>query len=153
MVYVDTQRRLWSTRVVFGNFFGSTLALGAAIAAAVPGWAGQPSRTLLWAAILCNVVLFAWRQAEIRLALANPASRHHFGARVAREMLGTVQSGRTALCLISLGLLGMALADVAHRAALWAGLAAATILAAEFAGRYVFFVAAAGKRMPGGVAA
>lgn len=153
MVYVDTQRRLWSPRMVFGNFFGSTLALGAAVAAAVPGWAGTPSRTLLWVAIIANTALFLWRNIEIRMALANRDSRHHFGARVIQEMLFTVQSGRTALFLISVGLAGMALINVAHRAALWAGLSAAAVLVAEIAGRYVFFVAGAGKRMPGGVAA
>lgn len=149
MVYVDTQRRFWSARMVFGNFLGSTLVIGTAWTAALSG----PARPWLWTALFCHTALFAWRQIELQRARANPASRHHFGARVIRELLVTVQSGRTALSLISLGLLGMALVNAAHRAPLWAGLAALGIFAAEFAGRYVFFVAAAGKRMPGGVAA
>jgi len=153
MVYVDTGRRLWSRRIVFGNFFGSALLLGAALTAALVGWFGGPLRTALGLAVLFHAGLFVWRQVEIRVALRNKDNPVHFAARVVRELLPNVQLLRVALFVLSIVMAGIALASVAQRAAVWASLAAAAVFGAEIIGRYVFFVAGAGRRMPGGVAA
>jgi len=151
MVYVDTGRQLWSRRIVFGNFFGSALMLGAVLAAAVLGWVGGPLRSALVLAILVQVCLLAWRQIEIRTALRDSTSPVHFGARVVHELLPGVQSSRLALSILCIALASLALADVGKAAAAWASLAAFAALASEIMGRYVFFVAGAGRRMPGGV--
>jgi formate dehydrogenase iron-sulfur subunit len=153
MVYVDTGRRLWSRRIVFGNFFGSVLVLGAVVPAAALGGIGGPVRGLLSAAILLQAVLFLWRRGEVRAALGNRASRVHYAARVIRELLPHIQHVRLALFVVSSVFALLALINVAGRAAMWAVLTALAMLGAEVAGRYVFFAAGAGKRMPGGVAA
>jgi formate dehydrogenase iron-sulfur subunit len=153
MVYVDTGRRLWSPRIVFGNFFGSALLLGASFGAAAHAWSGGPMRMALLAAVLVHGCLFAWRQLEIQAALQDSDSPVHFAARVIRELLPRVQSARVALFALFLLLVLLALGNAGNAAVVWASGAALTAFAGELIGRYVFFVAGAGKRMPGGVAA
>lgn len=155
MVYVDTKRAIWSARHSFGAFFGTTLLLGTTFAAVVFAWLGDLSsaRQFAAAALVVRTVLFVWRRLEIRFAAKNQASPIHLNARAIRELLPWSPPLLLRLFAASTILGLMAIADVAQAAAIWAGAAAVTTLISEIAGRYIFFRAGAGKKMPGGIAA
>jgi DMSO reductase anchor subunit len=155
MVYVDTKRPLWCARITFGNFFGTTLLLGATFAAVVFGWMGRfnLAQPFAVAALIIRTVLFVWRRFEIHAALRNPASPIHLNTRVIRELIPWTVLSRTQLFIASTIFGLMAIANVAQLAPAWASLAALTTFSSEIIGRYVFFAAGAAKRMPGGFAA
>lgn len=155
MVYVDTKRPLWCARITFGNFFGTTLLLGATFAAVVFGWMGHfnLAQPFAVAALIIRTALFVWRRFEIRAALRHPASPIHLSSRVIRELIPGTILARTQLFIASILFGLMAIANVAQLAPVWASLAALTTFSSEIIGRYVFFAAGAAKRMPGGFAA
>ncbi len=155
MVYVDTKRPLWCARITFGNFFGTTLLLGATFAAVVFGWMGRfnLAQPFAVAALIIRTVLFIWRRFEIHAALRNPASPIHLNTRVIRELIPWTVLSRTQLFIASTVFGLMAIANLAQLAPVWASIAALTTLSSEIIGRYVFFAAGAAKRMPGGFAA
>jgi formate dehydrogenase iron-sulfur subunit len=152
MVYVDTKRPFWCARITLGNFFGTTLLLGATCAAVVFGWMGrlELAQPFAGAALLIRIALFVWRRLELHAALGHPASPIHLNARAIRELLpGTVRA-RTQLFIASTILGLLAIANVAQLAPFWASGAALTTFSSEIIGRYVFFVAGGSQRMPGG---
>jgi formate dehydrogenase iron-sulfur subunit len=155
MVYVDTKRPLWCARITFGNFFGTTLLLGATCAAVVFGWMGHfaLAQPFAVAALVIRTALFVWRRFEIHAALRNPASPIHLNTRTIRELLPWTVLSRTQLFLASTIFGLLAIANVAQLAPVWASIAALTTFSSELIGRYVFFAAGAAKRMPGGFAA
>jgi formate dehydrogenase iron-sulfur subunit len=155
MVYVDTKRPLWCARITFGNFFGTTLLLGATFAAVVFGWMGhfELAQPFAGAALVIRTLLFVWRRAELFQAWRRPASLLHLNARAICELLPWTVLSRTQLFLASTIFGLMAIANVAQLAPVWASIAALTTLSSEIIGRYVFFAAGAAKRMPGGFAA
>jgi formate dehydrogenase iron-sulfur subunit len=155
MVYVDTKRPLWCARITFGNFFGTTLLLGATFAAVVFGWMGhfELAQPFAVAALVIRTLLFVWRRAELFRAWRRPASPIHLNARAICELLPWTVLARTQLFIASTIFGVMAIANVAQLAPGWASIAALTTLSSEIIGRYVFFAAGAAKRMPGGFAA
>jgi len=156
MVYVDTKRPLWSARFSFGNFFGTSLLLGATLAALVSAWTTGPTpatQIAAAAALLIRTALFVWRRLELRAALSNPQSPIHFNARVIRDLLPGTTTARTGLFIASTVFGLLAIGNVLGCAAIWASLAAAATFASEIIARYVFFVAGSSKRMPGAVVA
>lgn len=155
MVYVDTKRPLWCARITFGNFFGTTLLLGATFAAVVFGWMGRfnLAQPFAVAALIVRTALFIWRRFEIHAALRNPASPIHLNTRVIRELIPWTVLSRTQLFIASTIFGLLAIANVVQLAPVWASLAALTTFSSEIIGRYVFFAAGAAKRMPGGFAA
>jgi formate dehydrogenase iron-sulfur subunit len=154
MVYVDTRRPFWSPRGVLGNFYGTTLLLGAAFAAVGFGWMGQPgcAQPFAAAALVLRTGLFLWRRLELRAARRNPASAIHLNARAVGELLVWTTQTRNLLFLVSTLFGALAVANVAPRVPVWASVAALTTVSSEIIGRYVFFAASASKRMPGGFA-
>jgi DMSO reductase anchor subunit len=160
MVYVDTGRPLWSPRFAFGNFFGTTLLLGATFAAVMLGWTGKLTGANLatqtqFAALVATIirtVLFVWRRLELWVAAWNPQSPIHFNARVIRELLPWTTSARTGLFAVSTLFGIMVIFNIAAAAPWWASIAALTTFSSEIIGRYIFFAASASKRMPGGIA-
>lgn len=155
MVYVDTQRPFWCARITFGNFFGTTLLLGATFGAVIFGWLGNFSvaQPCALAALFIRTTLFLWRRLEWRAARRDINSPIHLNARVIGELLAWTQRANAALFLASTVFGLLAIADVTGLAAWWANAAAATTFSSEIIARYVFFTASAAKRMPGGVAA
>lgn len=155
MVYVDTKRPLWCARITFGNFFGTTLLLGAIFAAVVFGWMGhfELAQPFAVAALLIRTALFVWRRFELHTALRNPASPIHLNTRAICELLPWTVLSRTQLFIASTVFGLMAIANVGQIAPVWASVAALTTFSSEIIGRYVFFAAGAAKRMPGGFAA
>ncbi len=156
MVYVDTGRPFWTARLSFGNFFGTTLLLGASFAAVVLAWSdapGQVTPATVMAALIIRTALWIWRRLEWRRAWRNAASPIHFNARIIRDLLQHTTTARTALFAASIGFGILAIANLGQAAPWWASLAALTTCSSEIIGRYVFFAAGPSRRMPGGVAA
>ena len=155
MVYVDTKRACWGPRHSFGNFFGTTLLLGAAFAAVVFAALGKTNLTVAFAlaTLVLGPALFAWRRLESRAALKNPDSPIHLNARAIYELLPRMNSARTTLLIASTFFSLLAIVNFGGVRVIWTGAAALTALASEIIGRYVFFRAGAGKRMPGGIVA
>jgi Fe-S-cluster-containing dehydrogenase component/DMSO reductase anchor subunit len=155
MVYADTKRACWSPKYVFGNFFGTTLTLGAVFGAvtfaALQNW--NLERWLLLAAVLVRTAHFVWQRLDLRAALADTGHAIHFNARTIDELLPGSALALTALfvAFIVLGLL--AVANTSHRAVFWPSAMALTALTSEITARHLFFAAGGAKRMPGGVPA
>jgi Fe-S-cluster-containing dehydrogenase component/DMSO reductase anchor subunit len=164
MVYIDTGRPLWRARITFGNFFGSTLLLGAMLGAAAVEWlavmtssnriafgAGpQGTHGMALAAILASVLVLAWRVFELRRALAAAKSPVHWNGRVIADLLDGPRRRVVALSLISLTAAITALAGQGAEPAGWLTLAAAAAVTAELMSRRIYFRAGGGRRMPGG---
>ena len=155
MVYAATKRAGWSPKFSFGNFFGTTLLLGATFAAAVFAALGKINfaQSFAVAAVVIRVALFVWRQMELSAAVKNSASPVHLNARAVRELLPRIAPKQTALFIASIIFGLLTIANLANASVIWAALAAATTLSSEIIARYVFFRAGAGKKMPGGIAA
>jgi formate dehydrogenase iron-sulfur subunit len=155
MVYVDTQRPFWRARLTFGNFFGTTLLLGATFGAVIFGWLGifAVAQPCALAALFIRTALFVWRRLEWRNARRAADSPIHLNARAIGELLAWTQRTNTTLFAASTAFGLLAIANVGGNAAGWASLAAAATFCSEIIARYVFFTASTAKRMPGGVAA
>jgi Fe-S-cluster-containing dehydrogenase component/DMSO reductase anchor subunit len=155
MVYVDTHRPPWCARITFGNFFGTTLLLGATIAAAGFGWLGhaQLAQAFALVAVLLGAGLFGWWRLAIHAAARDVTHPRHLSSRVIRELIPVTLRSRTRLFIASTVFGLLAALEVGQVAPVWASLAALTTFASEIIGRYIFFVAGAAKRMPGGLAA
>ncbi|HEU6447377.1 MAG TPA: DmsC/YnfH family molybdoenzyme membrane anchor subunit [Verrucomicrobiae bacterium] len=153
MVYVDTKRAFWSPIHSFGAFFGTVLLSGAAVAAFVLALTGFDStaRSLAISALTVRVALFIWRRLEIHFAFQDPDRSIHLNARAVRELLPRSSRADSILFIVSIICGAMAMAD-GPLMAIWAGAMAATILSSEISGRYLFFRAGAGRKMPGGIA-
>jgi DMSO reductase anchor subunit len=155
MVYVATKRACWSPRHSFGNFFGTTLLLGATFAAVTFAYLGKINfaRSFVVAALMIHIALFVWRRLEMLAALKNSENPIHLNARAIRELLPRTTPARTALFAASTFFGLLAIINVGGVILIWAGASALATLISEIIGRYVFFTAGAGKRMPGGIAA
>jgi formate dehydrogenase iron-sulfur subunit len=155
MVYIDTGRAAWSARITFGNFFGATLVLGAALASVVLDVSGESESAVpfLGATLAIRAILFTWRRVEQRAALDHVHSALHLNARVVRESLPWTATANTTLFLVAILAGVLTLGSFGGIRLVWVALTALTTFAAEVIARYIFFVASANKRMPGGVLA
>jgi Fe-S-cluster-containing dehydrogenase component/DMSO reductase anchor subunit len=152
MVYVDTGRLAWSARITFTNFFGSTVLLGATLTAAVLAARGEPalSTAFLWTANVLGLVLFVWRCGQSRAA-SLPSSPLHLNYRIAKELIPWTGKIAGVLFILAIFFGSLAISNVCGCGLIWTMLAALATLISETIGRYMFFVAGANKRMPGGV--
>jgi len=155
MVYVATKRSWWSPRHSFGAFSGTTFLLGATFASGIFGWLGDFShaRNFAIAALAVRTALFGWRRLEIYSAAKNSSSDIHLNARAIRELLPWTPGMRLALFIISTIFGLLAITNVANATAVWASVAALTTLVSEILVRWIFFVASANRKMPGGIEA
>lgn len=156
MVYVDTKRPFWSARKVFGNFFGTAFLLGAACGAIVMDWRNASPRTAKIAIIVALVIqaaLFIWRWAEYVTALRDPKSPIHLNARAISELLPRTPQMMVLLFGAAMVMGVLAMGNVLHAALMWMTFATMAMFGSELLARHTFFVASAGKRMPGGVTA
>ena len=153
MVYVATKRACWSPRYSFGNFFGTTLLLGATFAAVTFAVLGKIhfAQSFAVAALVVRTALFVWRRLELCAALKNPASPIHLNARAIRELLPRIMPARMALFVASIIFGLLTIANVGGMILIWAGASTLTTLLSEIIARYVFFATGAGKKMPGGI--
>jgi len=155
MVYVDTKRACWSPRHSFSAFFGTTFLLGATFSGAIFAWLAKFNfvQPFLIVVLVLQLVLFAWRQMELRGALGNFNSPIHLNARAIRELLPRTASMQTILFAASIIFCLLAIANIAGTAAIWTSALALTTLISEIIARYVFFRAGAARKMPGGITA
>jgi formate dehydrogenase iron-sulfur subunit len=143
MIYVDTRRPWWSAGMTFGKFFGSALVLGVHATAVATG-----SPAVLGLAVALHWMLAGWETSARTCALEDEENPRHRSARTAKKLLGD---------LLDLRLMALMTCAVCAMAAFMAPsripsvLAAVLALGAVIAERIVFFRAAAGPRMPGGV--
>jgi len=157
MVYVDTGRAAWRGFRTFGNFFGTTLLLGATLAAVAFAWLDRwspgPMASAGWnaavIALLTRTILFVWRRRDLDKALADAGSSVHWNARVIEELLPATTRWVNLLFVLSTSAGLLALADLGGQAHVWAALAAMSTVSSEFVGRYVYFAAGGTKRMAG----
>jgi formate dehydrogenase iron-sulfur subunit len=157
MIYVDTQRPFWNAPLVFTRFFGTTLLLGSALAAAAAGWAGlltagHPPAVAPWLAgfaMLVRTYLFVWDQIHFRRAAKNPAHSSHRPWRVIANHFPGIPWARFALFWVSSAFGVLAIVHAQGRGPLFATVSLLSTLASLILGRYLFFRAAVAPRMPG----
>jgi DMSO reductase anchor subunit/ferredoxin len=90
MIYVDTRRVFWSRELTSAKFFGPTLLLGSAGAAAVLGWTGVLTGAPLAGAItifafvaaLIRTALFGWEFQNLHRTLRDESDANHRSALV-----------------------------------------------------------------------
>jgi DMSO reductase anchor subunit len=155
MVYVDTQRPLWSPGFTFGNFFGTTLLLGATFTALVFEWTGfskTDTHTLGLIATMIRTLLFLWRGFELFAASRDSGSPIHFNSCIIRELLPWTIPVQTSLFAVSTLFGVLALFGSEPGGAFWLCLSTLTTFCSEIIARYIFFAGGASKRMPGGIA-
>jgi formate dehydrogenase iron-sulfur subunit len=135
MVYADTQRAFWSGLRSFGKFFGTTLLLGAAFAAA---WTRDPFWS--WTALALLVAKSGGEAADLffHLKKEDLSSPNAKSARVMSKLLAPWTAGRFAAAAAGALLLGIEPTA-----------AAACLLLGELLERLLFFRAVTAPRMPG----
>lgn len=154
MVYVDTGRPAWAARFTMTNFLGSTFLLGTAFASALLALAGEFACVpLLGFVVAFRVFLFFSREIQWRVASGNLQSPIHLNARVVRQLLPWTAQLDALLLVFFVGASLLGFANVGGERPIWIALAAAMVFLAELLARWLFFVASAAKRMPGGVLA
>ena len=155
MIYVDTRRTFWSRGPTFTKFFGTTLLLGTAAAAAVLGWAGLRGEVVAgFAAVatLLRTALFGWEFQNLHRTLRNESDANHRSALVLWKL-------RRPLLLAHAGLFAgatffgiLTITGAGWSAALFATFAFVLTLGSQFIERYFFFTAVVAPRMPGALA-
>lgn len=162
MIYVDTQRPFWRASNTLVRFFGTTLLLGSAGAAALLGW------TAAWAggtailpvaqaaagvAAIVRTALFGWEMHSLVRALREAAHPHHRSARAMWRWRRGLIIARAALFVLSTASGLLAMCEPGRTAAGWATLSFIFTFGAQVGERHLFFVAVLAPRMPGGVPA
>ena len=155
MVYIDTQRSFWKAGVTFPKFFGTTLLLGtagaAALLACMPGHAETHRLTQAFAlaATVIRMGLFAFEQRGMRRAAMDPDRDWHRSAKTLMKLRSGTLDSRLILVGVSTVLGVMSLISVAGMTALWAVLSLAATFASQVLERHLFFVGVTAPRMPG----
>jgi Fe-S-cluster-containing dehydrogenase component/DMSO reductase anchor subunit len=157
MIYVDTRRAFWNRRQTFTRFFGATLLLGTAGAAALLHWTtvlahaplGNTARAMGLVATLLLGALVGWETREFLAALRDERAPLH------RSALTMWHLGRPLLyarfgCFGTAMLLSVvAVSTSGTLRAVLATLAFAFTLLSQIIERYFFFTAVIAPRMPG----
>ena len=155
MIYVDTRRAFWSRELTFVKFFGTTLLLGSAAAAAVLGWCGSPlgeaARTCALLAAVVRTALFGWEFQSTHRALHRTDDPNHRSALIVWKLQRPLVIARTLLFAAASVSGVLAITATGDAGAVCATLAFFLTAAAQLAERYVFFTAVVALRMPGGL--
>jgi DMSO reductase anchor subunit len=150
MVYIDTRRPFWSAGLVAGKFGGTTLLLGAALAAVVWSWQGapeaRPAALLAWAA---RLLLSAWEIGVYQSARRQPSCPWHKSALTMHHLQPGLQRARMGLLALTGGLLPTAALLVPTQAPVLLTVALLCTTTSQLLERHQFFTACAGPRMPG----
>ncbi len=157
MIYIDTRRPFWAAKLTFPRFFGSALALGLAAAATLiytgnPGAsAGHVAAALTALALAVRLGLFVFEARSFLRALSDPADPIHASARTVWELLPSLALSQPGLLAISVFLGIAALRCSGDLSAVCATTAFLATAMGQIAERAVYFMAAAGPRMPGNI--
>lgn len=153
MIYVDTRRAFWRRDLTFIKFFGTTLLLGAAGAAAVLAWGesslGDATRVFAVLAVILRTVLFAWDARGTDAALFDRDDPNHRSARTVARLQYPVAIARLLLFVAATALGLFAIIATGVGGAVAATLVWLLTAVAQAAERYVFFTAVVALRMPG----
>jgi DMSO reductase anchor subunit len=149
MVYIDTGRAAWAPRITLINFFGTTVVLGAGGAAIQRGIAAP--MVFLACALAARAFLFVWRDFSELRALNSFQDPLHRRALITQDFLRRNKQLEAASFLAQAFSCLVAFGAEEHSRGLLLGIGALAAFGGELACRYEFFVASAGKRMPGGV--
>ena len=138
----------------WGAFFGTALLLGPAFAGLVFAATDDSvfARGIAAVTLVVAVILYSWRELELSGSLKIVASPIHLNTRATCELLPQTVSARRGLFFASVIFAMLAIANVGGAVMIWTGALALASLVSEIIGRYVYFRAGAGKKMPGGIA-
>jgi Fe-S-cluster-containing dehydrogenase component/DMSO reductase anchor subunit len=150
MVYIDTRRPFWSAGLVAMKFGGTTLALGAALAAAVwswqDAWCARPAAAT---ALISFLALACWEGGIVTRAARDASSPWHRSARVLRTMQPRLRWMRITLIGVASCAYAVAFLAPPSLAAALCSIALAAATASQLIERHQFFTACHGPRMPG----
>jgi formate dehydrogenase iron-sulfur subunit len=158
MIYVDTQRPFWGAALTFPRFYGTTLLLGSAAAAALFSGMGPESKAMeqigsfaSGAGLCLTAVMTLWEAFVFRRSLRDESASIHRSARTMWALLRPQLAARLALAAASIAAgAGALLATGGIRSGCAIALLVLTFAAAVVE-RYCFFVASDPPRMPGGI--
>ncbi|HSJ04380.1 MAG TPA: DmsC/YnfH family molybdoenzyme membrane anchor subunit [Verrucomicrobium sp.] len=156
MVYIDTRRQVWGWVQTSTKFFGTTLLLGAAGAAAVTGWLPTSFGTVTTAAALFSVIavlvrggLFAFEGASHIQAMRDAHHPRHRSAMTLSALAGPALQARLFLFIGALILSLLAMINMAGLVGVWATLSLLCNFASQVIERHLYFAGASAPRMPG----
>ncbi|HEV8542402.1 MAG TPA: DmsC/YnfH family molybdoenzyme membrane anchor subunit [Verrucomicrobiae bacterium] len=156
MIYIDTCRSVWSSRMVLPRFFGSVALLGATAGAALCGWLQPAPSTpptlapfLACVAAIIRATLFCWERRLLQTAAADPASPSHRSVLIALRLRPGILRLDTFLFGLSSIFFLMVIAQSQGLGASWGTLAFLSTCASQLLERYLFFATANAPRMPG----
>jgi DMSO reductase anchor subunit len=150
MVYIDTRRPFWSPGLVAGKFAGTTLVLGAALAAAVSSWQGMGfARPAAASALAGLLALAAWEGFSLSRAARDASSPWHRSALLLQSTLSRQQRARRALVAAACLSYALVLLLAPAVSAPLCSFALAAATASQLIERHQFFTACQGPRMPG----
>jgi DMSO reductase anchor subunit len=151
MIYVDTHRAFWNRELTFTKFFGTTLLLGSAGAAAILAWTPLVLATGVFGivATVIRTALFGWEFQNFRLALKSPEASNHRSALVMWNLRRPLVFVRVALFASSSAFGLLAINHTGGFAAVCAMLSFLLTFASQIIERYFFFTAVVAPRMPG----
>ncbi len=162
MIYIDTHRPFWAAHLTVPRFFGTTLLLGSAGAAAVLGWLGTitshaalPAATnacVIAATVFC-AVLFGWEWKQFVEGLHDSAAPAHRSAITIWRLMKPLVLTRAMLFVGATAFAFAAILQSGHLAALCATISFLLTFTSQTIERYFVFTAVDAPRMPGGVAA
>jgi formate dehydrogenase iron-sulfur subunit len=150
MVYVDTRRPFWSAPLVAGKFTGTTLLLGASLAAAVWSWQGAPGALAAGAVALgVQWLLLFWEWSALRAVLQSPSSSWHASALVMSHHHRHSQRFRWAMVFLTGVVVPVFFFMLPGMGPELLTLSLMAMAAGQVAERHQFFTASAAPRMPG----
>jgi Fe-S-cluster-containing dehydrogenase component len=161
MVYVATRRVQWSGTQTGIKFFGTALSLGAAAVVTVYAFTGRSAGTvdrvshaLLWLVLTVTTLKLSFEAGGLRHITER---RYSVLKRMALLMLGELRGATAARFVfglaggVALPVLLLSETVPGASAPFATGLALFCLMLSELAERYLFFRAAPGSRMPGGI--
>lgn len=146
-IYIFTGRTFWKAKRTLPTFGGTAIVIGFATAAAAAAF-GEPSPTLAWLAILAaafKVLL----DASVLRHLCDSDGDLRLTAKLQFEPLRQVTTARLVSCAV--GVACLLFSGFGLMPPVTAVLGAITLLAGEFAERWLYFSSVIPLRMPGGM--
>lgn len=159
MIYIDTHREFWKSKLTFTKFYGTSALLGLIATGTICAWTNLLLSTETLAithdiALLALSILMAftlWEFSQHRHALRNPANPTHRSALIIEKLLPWMIPAQSILAVaLTLFLFGMVL-NSGFFATLLMSLSLVMSCSYFLLERYTFFVAVVPYRMPGGV--
>lgn len=150
MVYVDTRRPFWSAPLVAGKFAGTTLLLGASLAAAVWSWQGAPGALAAGAVALGgHWLLIFWERFALRAVLQSPSRSWHASAQILHHHHRLSQRFRWAMVVLTGVVVPGVIFVLPWMVPESLTLSLMAMAAGQVVERHQFFTASAAPRMPG----